>query len=246
MASWQRGHRYLVPTAVEQGEAGMAHLLLWEVDRGRPFPAGVAGESVAARLASFSRRLRARVAQDDELSAWLQVREMQFPLAPGLPASHQLRWSVRVRRPELGEATGWYDDFVTRWRAYLASLLPASQRMQPAAALVERRPRKRQRAAPPSPDSVDLSMIADVAAAVPVQQATGGAAVGPAGRRQRVRARSPAVVPGPGSKRPRMDLRGWLQPRNTGGALGSPTVASGTGGTAVSRGHGRATSGDRT
>ena len=177
LAAWLRGHRYLVPTAVEQGEAGMALLLLWEVDHGRPFPAGVAGESVAARLASFSRRLRARVAQDDELSAWLQVREMQFPLAPGLPASHQLRWSVRVRRPELGEATGWYDDFVTRWRAYLASLLPASQRAQPAAEVLEGRPRKRQRAVPPSPDAGQANMIVEVPAVVPVQQAPDGAAV---------------------------------------------------------------------
>ena len=246
LAAWLRGHRYLVPTAVEQGEAGMALLLLWEVDHGRPFPAGVAGESAAATLASFSRRLRTRVAQDDELSAWLQVREMQFPLAPGLPASHQLRWSVRVRRPEPGEATGWYNDFVARWRAYLASLLPASQRAQPAAEVLEGRPRKRQRAVPPSPDAGQANMIVEVPAVVPVQQAPDGAAVRPAGRRQRVRARSPAVVPGPGTKRPRMDLRGWLQPRNMEETLPSTAMASSTGGTAVSSGHGRATAGDPT
>ena len=38
LAEWVKGHRYLVPTEVENGESGMALLLLWEVDHGRPFP----------------------------------------------------------------------------------------------------------------------------------------------------------------------------------------------------------------
>lgn len=244
LASWMRDHRYLVPTAVEQGESSMALLLLWEVDHGRPFPAGVAGESVAATLASFSRRLRTRVGQDDELSAWLQVREMQFPLAPGLPASHQLRWSVQVQRPELGEATGWYDEFVARWRTYLASLLPASQRAPPAAEAPEGRPRKRQRAARPRADAVEASM--NVAVTVPVQGARDGAAVQPAGCRQRVRARSPTTEPGPDTKRPRMDLRSWLQPRGKEDTSPSATASCSNAGPAVSSGHGRATSGDPT
>ena len=38
LAEWIKGHRYLVPTDVENGESGVALLLLWEVDHKRKFP----------------------------------------------------------------------------------------------------------------------------------------------------------------------------------------------------------------
>jgi hypothetical protein len=150
LAAWLRGHRHLVPTDVERGETGMALLILWEVDHGRPFPAGVEGTNVAATLASFCRRLRARATQDDQLNAWLEVKEMQFPLAPGLPPSHQLRWSVRVERPSAGAPVAWYQDFVLRWRAYLASLAAPSTRRRTLDSNEAERPPKRPRTTPSS------------------------------------------------------------------------------------------------
>ena len=104
-----RDARYLRPCNVEQGEGSMALLILWEVQHGRPIPAAVDGENLAARLVSFSRRLHDWVMRDDVLNADLVVKEMQFPLALGLPASHQLRWSVQVRRPEDDQPAGWYE-----------------------------------------------------------------------------------------------------------------------------------------
>jgi hypothetical protein len=245
LASWLRGHRYLVPTAVEQGEAGMALLLLWEVDHGQPFPTGVAGDSTTATLASFSRRLRLRVAQDDELSSWLEVKEMQFPLAPGLPASHQLRWSVRVQRPGAGEASGWYDDFVARWRAYLETLLIAPERSRPTVQAPGERPQKKQRAGPARRGSVELPGDGGAVPSAPgermaidqAQQVVGG---------RLVRGRSPIAEPATRTKRTRMDLRGWLQPRQPGETSASAADPASSQDVTVRSGHGRATAGDPT
>ena len=66
LADWVRDHKFLRPVAVEDGESGMALLLLWELDDGCPFPSD-AGENQACLLASFTRRLRAAVAKDAEL-----------------------------------------------------------------------------------------------------------------------------------------------------------------------------------
>ena len=44
LVAWLKGHRFLVPTAVESGESGMALLLLWEVDHGCPFPSAGGGQ----------------------------------------------------------------------------------------------------------------------------------------------------------------------------------------------------------
>ena len=98
LAEWLRGHRYLLAAELESGESGMALLLLWEVDHGRPFPRQ-GGSGPSAALTGFTRRLKAKVEADAELSGWLQCKYMQRPLAPGLPASHHSRWSVRVVRP---------------------------------------------------------------------------------------------------------------------------------------------------
>jgi hypothetical protein len=213
LAAWFRGHRHLVPTDVERGESGMALLLLWEVDHGRPFPAGVEGANAAAKLASFCRRLQARVAQDDQLSAWLEVKEMQFPLAPGLPPSHQLRWSVRVDRPGAGAPQEWYVDFVRRWQTYLASLTSPSTRKRALGEEGARRPSTRQRTA-----------AASTSAAAVDDGASLGDDQSPPAAQPPVRGRAAAVA-----------RRGWLQPRrddallsSTGvGAEGSGAVSSG-------------------
>jgi hypothetical protein len=99
----------------------MALLLLWEVEHGCPFPS-LAGDSQASRLTGFTRRLKDRVARDDELKEWLVCKYMQMPLAPGLPASHHSRWSVKVVAPPDGLEAGWYNTFVERWKGYLQSL----------------------------------------------------------------------------------------------------------------------------
>ena len=143
----------------------MALLLLWEVDHGQPFPS-LARDNQASRLAGFTRRLKDRVARDEELKEWLECKYMQLPLAPGLPASHHSRWSVKVAAPPGGTEVGWYNFFVERWKAYLRSL--SGPRQGPEAATegampnnvgnrrgrVEEAPPgehpKRRRAAPPS------------------------------------------------------------------------------------------------
>ena len=98
----------------------MALLLLWEVEHGGPFPS--AGANRATGLAGFTRRLMRRVAADEELRLWLVTKEVQRPLAPGLPDSHHTRWSLRVCPPPAAEPQGWYTTFTSRWRAYLGSL----------------------------------------------------------------------------------------------------------------------------
>jgi hypothetical protein len=132
LASWIRQHRHLQPVDVTAGESGMALLLLWEVDHAQPFPTMGDATDRAAVLTGFTRRLQARIAADDELSQWLLCRDLQQPLAPGLADTHHRRWSVRICRPKAGEPQGWYDDFVSRWRSYLAT--QARPHVQPQAA----------------------------------------------------------------------------------------------------------------
>ena len=118
LARWIQSHSYLQPVDVSEGESGMALLILWEVDHGRPYPRN-GGDTQAAVLAGFSRRLKSRVQGNSELREWLTTRYMQQPLAPGLPLSHHARWSVRVVRPPPHHPQGWYEEFVQRWRAFL-------------------------------------------------------------------------------------------------------------------------------
>lgn len=107
----------------------MALLLLWEVDHQRAFPSQ-GGTELTPALAGFTRRLQLRAAQEPRL-AWLQSADLAVPLAPGLAPSYHRRWSVRVRPPVAGEPRGWYDDFVTRWQAYIEALVcpPGSRPM---------------------------------------------------------------------------------------------------------------------
>jgi len=88
LAVWVRSSPYLKPVDVEAGEFTMGLLLLWEVEHGRPFPAGVNGDNRSALAASFGRRLRAQVQKEDELRGWLQVKERQCAAQPGAPAIH--------------------------------------------------------------------------------------------------------------------------------------------------------------
>ena len=96
----------------------MALLILWEVDHQREFPRG-GGDGATAALVGFSRRLKAQVQHDAELQQWLVFRNMQKPLARGLPATHHARWSVQVMRPAASEPQGWYEEFLRRWRVFL-------------------------------------------------------------------------------------------------------------------------------
>ena len=121
LVAWIQEHRYLTPTAVENGESGMALLILWEVDHQQPYP-GHGGEGLSGALAGFTRRLQERVAHDSELQEWLECKYMQVPLSAGLAPSHHHRWSVRVCAPPSDEPQGWYTEFVSRWRAYLEIL----------------------------------------------------------------------------------------------------------------------------
>jgi hypothetical protein len=129
LADWVCGHRYLVPTAVADGESGMALLILWEVDHDQSFPTQ-GGGGLSAALLGFTRRLHQRALQDPRLD-WLESEDSALPLAPGLMPTHHRRWSVRVAAPAAGEPRGWYDTFVERWRAYLEAFVcpPGSRPM---------------------------------------------------------------------------------------------------------------------
>jgi hypothetical protein len=98
LAAWVRDHRHLAPADIDQGETTMALLILWEVDNQQAYPCSGA-LSDTAKLVGFARVLRARVAADADLSAWLQVKEVQRALVPGTAAVHQFRWSLRIVPP---------------------------------------------------------------------------------------------------------------------------------------------------
>ena len=128
LAEWLRGHRYLKPD--DDGEASAALLLLWEVDHGVLFPTKV-GAELPSRLASFTSRLKNRVAADAELRGWLEHVATTRPLGTGLPGTYHVRWSVKVVKPKSNEPQGWYDDFVSRWQDYLQAVI-AGQASRPA------------------------------------------------------------------------------------------------------------------
>ena len=48
---------------------------------------------------------------------------MAMPLAPGLAPTHHRRWGVSLRPPRPDEPRGWYKEFLTRWTAYLETLV---------------------------------------------------------------------------------------------------------------------------
>lgn len=118
---WIRNHQHLVQKDdVAEWEPSIALLILWEVDHGQAWPTTAAQRSGA--LAGFTKRLSQQASRDDELKLWFLPREAQRPLAPGLTDSHQQFWPVRILRPGPSEPQGWYEEFVSRWRAHLATL----------------------------------------------------------------------------------------------------------------------------
>ena len=63
---WIKQHRYLRAVPIEQGEATIALLLLWEADHGHPYPSQAV--ELVGRLSTFCKRLKEAVAADEELA----------------------------------------------------------------------------------------------------------------------------------------------------------------------------------
>jgi hypothetical protein len=153
LAAWLRYHPHLRAAPVEQGLPSKALLILWEVDKGMPFPS-TAGGSESALVLGFTRRLRRRVDQDDVLRECMVPRDVVGALGPGLRDSHNMRWPVQVVPPAAGEHIAWFGLFQQRWKEYLATLrisapaeLADHRRTRPAADLAPVKPR---RTAPPA------------------------------------------------------------------------------------------------
>ena len=197
----------------------MALLFLWEVDHARPWPS-TASFSVGV-LDGFTKRLALQVAADEELGAWLVPRELQRPLAPGHPDSHHTFWPVQVTRPGPSEPQGWYEDFVARWRAYLATLTaplgvatssvePTTHQGRPEESPL--RVTKRRRTTPPERAQPGVSPAAvPLAVCRPAGGHHLGHSVAPAASSQhdKVRQRNDASPPGRPTKRQR-DIRAYF------------------------------------
>ena len=148
--------------------------------------------------------MRAQAERDDELRVWSQAKESHAAVQAGARGTRQLRWSLKVVRPDAGDPEGFYDEFVTRWRDYVASrMTPGATaaavfrtrgRSPASAETTEAPPRQRQRADPPERPPVPEDEPSP----------------------PRRRGRSPAAAEPAGEpKRRRSDLRGWLQPRSS-------------------------------
>ena len=107
------------------------------------FPTKV-GVELPTRLASFTSRLKNRVAADVELRGWLVHAASTRPLGTGLPGMYHVRWSVKVVKPKQGEPQGWYEDFVTRWQDYLVALVAGQTSRHATSAAVSGMRRARQ------------------------------------------------------------------------------------------------------
>jgi hypothetical protein len=164
LASWIRHHPHLRAAAIDQGESGMALLLLWEVEHGGPFPSTAANRS-SSLLTGFTRRLQNAIAQDTNippLGEWLSMQTMGCPLGPGLPPTYHARWSVRITPPSA--PADWYAQFTARWRAYLLSLVcPAS----PSSAVEASSSSSAALPRPPSPGPPDAPVAASTSSAAP-------------------------------------------------------------------------------
>ena len=201
---------FLRAVAVEEGESGMALLLLWELDHGCPFPSETEGNR-ACLLGSFTRRLRAAVAKDAELREWLVAKEMGCPLAPGLPPSYHCRWSVRICPPAGGMAVEWYRIFSERWKAYLLSLAAPQPTAAPQQSGDQVARARRGRSTSPPPVAAKRRQ-----AAPPARPRIPNPAVYPAPAAQSSQRRSASAVDlepvAPPRKRQTL-LGAWLQPR---------------------------------
>ncbi len=70
LAAWVKGHPYLMPAEVDQGESGIALLILWEVDHKRVYPSQ-GGEGLSGAVTGFTKWLQERVQRDQDWSTWL-------------------------------------------------------------------------------------------------------------------------------------------------------------------------------
>ena len=235
LAGWLNQHRHLQPVEVTAGECSMALMLLWEVEHGRSFP--TVGADVSNNLTGFTRRLLRRVAEDDELKLWLTTKEVQQPLAPGLPDSHHTRWSVRICPPPAGEPQGWYEEFTRRWRQYLGSLAQpvgrstfaavlsaatssSNRPTPPGPAFARRVGRRRARSVEVGPEpparrrAASPARQAPDAGPRPVEDLLSSSPAAPV-TAPGVRARSPGST-SPSTTRPtkrQCSLQGWLRPK---------------------------------
>ena len=231
LADCVRNHRYLKPVELDAGESGMPLLLLWQVDHGLAFP-GEGGAGSASVLVGLTRRLKAQVQADAELRQWLTCQEMQRALAPGLPATHHLRWSVRVVALAPAEPQGWYHEFARCWHVHMA-LLAQPMLASPS---VFGDP-------PPTPPTATTSSGLSVApefVPVPMQEAWQSAVPAPRPAQRRRNAAYLASRPGcrilPAALRPQAPLagssgapRGPCSPNPTAGPGGAPAWHSATG-----------------
>ena len=226
LATWFRQHHHLRPVDPSAGESGMALLLLWEVDHGMPYPTAGSRDDLSALLTGFTRRLQRRVQADHELTGWLQYRDLQQPISPGLPPSHHIRWGVSIIPPAPGAPRAWYDAYNDRWQAYLKAVFKGSH--APVAPLPV--------AVPPDADMATSSTDSLPSPAPPAthqQRPTSSATAASKRRRSppcsppRPRPKQPSAPP-PNRRRPRSpspedptaqrpprrqrDIRGWLTP----------------------------------
>jgi ribonuclease HI len=256
---WVHHHRYLVPAGSDDPvtwESGMALLLLWEVDHHRSFITG-GGDSAALKLLSFTRRLKARLALDQEVALWLRWADVAAPLMPGLPPTHHTRWSVRIAAPCRAEPRGWYDLFTERWREYARSLagpvgagraLVAPPSMDDGQVGLRRgrtaegAPRAKRRARGQHPSRGTPASAAPEAADVGLDWPEEPVRGPPSTRTPRPRAAATAGEEPPLKRQRAGDLRRWLLPAPR-DVVSSSTSATGAG---VSIGHGRATLGPPT
>ena len=251
LALWVRTHRYLLTEDVLTGEPGVALLLLWEVDHGRAWP--TTARNRTGVLVGFTRRLAQQVAKDDELQGWFIPQELQRPLAPGLPDSHHLFWPVRVSQPPPSDPQGWYEDFVARWKAYLATLaVPLGVAAAPASA-VSATPSSSTLAASPVPvvPAAGASGLQRArAATTPLPPTKRRRAIAPArpdagdgdDQASRVRPRETSSVQEPPAKR-RRDIRSFFQRPVPIGILGQAGIPAHG---APDHHHGRASQGPPT
>ena len=103
LAHWVKTHPFLQAVNLDEGEASVALLLLWDAEQKRTYPCGKA--DIRYRLLNFTKQLVATVAADPELSIWLQHKTIRGVLSPGLRPSGYMRWTVRIK-PEVGEPLG--------------------------------------------------------------------------------------------------------------------------------------------
>jgi hypothetical protein len=128
---------------------GAAHPEGGRARRTVPLPGGGGGSSRAAVLLSFTRRLKRRVAADTALNACMEALELQQFWHLASPKRITRGGHCGCNRRVLIILAGWYDEFILRWWAYLATQdHPVGVARQPP-------PQPTRRLYPPPPLSTD-------------------------------------------------------------------------------------------